>query len=95
MPMPSCLTRPTLPHILPTLEALRIAGVAVQMHAGGGSLKSQFKKADASGRALCPGFGVTNSPVARWPSNRCGRKAPTGQRPLLQVASWAADLLPA
>jgi histidyl-tRNA synthetase len=30
-------------------EALRSRGLAVQMHAGGGSVKSQMKKADASG----------------------------------------------
>ena len=38
-----------MPVVLPALEALRAAGVRVQMHAGGGSMKSQFKKADASG----------------------------------------------
>jgi histidyl-tRNA synthetase len=36
-----------------TCEALRAAGLAVQMHAAGaegqGSMKAQFKKADASG----------------------------------------------
>jgi len=38
-----------LPRVLPAIEALRAAGVAVLMHAGGGSMKAQFKKADASG----------------------------------------------
>jgi histidyl-tRNA synthetase len=33
-------------------EQLRAAGLDVQMHAGGGSFKSQFKRADASGAAL-------------------------------------------
>jgi histidyl-tRNA synthetase len=33
-------------------EALRAAGFAVVLHAGGGSFKSQMKKADASGAAL-------------------------------------------
>ncbi|MCH8856229.1 MAG: histidine--tRNA ligase, partial [Proteobacteria bacterium] len=46
-----------LPRILPTLEALRAAGVAVQMHGGGGSFKSQFKKADASGARFALVFG--------------------------------------
>jgi histidyl-tRNA synthetase len=42
-----------LPVALRTLQALRAAGVSVQMHAGTaegmGSMKSQFKKADGSG----------------------------------------------
>jgi histidyl-tRNA synthetase len=38
-----------LPQVMPVIETLRAAGVAVVMHAGGGSMKSQFKKADASG----------------------------------------------
>jgi histidyl-tRNA synthetase len=33
-------------------EQLRAAGLDVLMHAGGGSFKSQFKRADASGAAL-------------------------------------------
>ena len=85
-----------LPHILPTLEALRIAGVAVQMHAGGGSFKSQFKKADASGARFALVFGsdeLARGEVAVKPLRQEG--APQVNRPLLQVASWAADLLPA
>jgi len=42
-----------LPLVLKTLVQLRALGVSVQMHAGAaeswGSMKSQFKKADASG----------------------------------------------
>jgi histidyl-tRNA synthetase len=42
-----------LPRVMPLLRALRQAGARVQMHAAGaegmGSMKSQFKKADASG----------------------------------------------
>ena len=33
-------------------EQLRAAGLDVLMHAGGGSFKSQFKRADASGASL-------------------------------------------
>jgi histidyl-tRNA synthetase len=33
-------------------EQLRAAGIDVLMHAGGGSFKSQFKRADASGASL-------------------------------------------
>ncbi|NDG16605.1 MAG: histidine--tRNA ligase, partial [Betaproteobacteria bacterium] len=45
----------SLPQVMPVLQALRSMGVSVQMHAptgtseGMGSMKSQFKKADASG----------------------------------------------
>jgi histidyl-tRNA synthetase len=39
----------TLEYAIPVAEALRAAGYAVIQHAGGGSLKSQMKKADASG----------------------------------------------
>ncbi|MEW6705609.1 MAG: histidine--tRNA ligase [Pseudomonadota bacterium] len=46
-----------MPAILPALEALRAAGVAVQMHAGAGSMKAQFKKADASGALYALVFG--------------------------------------
>jgi histidyl-tRNA synthetase len=46
-----------LPRVLPLLAALREQGVAVTMHAGGGSLKAQFKRADASGAAFALIFG--------------------------------------
>ena len=46
-----------LPQAMLALEALRAAGIAVQMHAGGGSIKSQFKKADASGARFALVFG--------------------------------------
>lgn len=46
-----------LPQVMPALEGLRAAGVRVQMHAGGGSMKSQFKKADASGAVVALVFG--------------------------------------
>ncbi len=50
-----------LPQVFQTLHALRAIGVAVQMHAGTGegmgSMKSQFKKADASGASFALIFG--------------------------------------
>jgi histidyl-tRNA synthetase len=50
-----------LPQVFQTLQALRASGVAVQMHAGTGegmgSMKSQFKKADASGASFALIFG--------------------------------------
>lgn len=51
-----------LPHVMPLLRALRRAGARVQMHAAGaegmGSMKSQFKKADASGARFALIFGA-------------------------------------
>ncbi|AOS79592.1 MULTISPECIES: histidine--tRNA ligase [Hydrogenophaga] len=52
----------TLPRVMPLLRALRQAGARVQMHAaaseGMGSMKSQFKKADASGARFALIFGA-------------------------------------
>ena len=51
-----------LPRVMPLLRALRQAGARVQMHAaaseGMGSMKSQFKKADASGARFALIFGA-------------------------------------
>jgi len=50
-----------LPVVFKTLQALRAQGVSAQMHAGAGegmgSMKSQFKKADASGAEFALIFG--------------------------------------
>jgi histidyl-tRNA synthetase len=50
-----------LPVVFQTVQALRAQGISVQMHAGAGegmgSMKSQFKKADASGAQLALIFG--------------------------------------
>jgi histidyl-tRNA synthetase len=43
--------------VLPLLAQLRTMGFAVQMHAGGGGMKSQFKRADASGARYALVFG--------------------------------------
>jgi histidyl-tRNA synthetase len=52
------LTSPALmPRVMPVCDALRAAGVHVQLHLGGGSLKSQMKKADASGARWALVFG--------------------------------------
>jgi histidyl-tRNA synthetase len=52
----------TVPRAMPLLEALRDLGVAVQMNAAGkdgpGSMKSQFRKADASGARFALVFGA-------------------------------------
>lgn len=84
-----------LPRILPTLEALRAAGVAVQMHGGGGSFKSQFKKADASGARFALVFGGDELARGEVAVKSLRDGAEQVNRPLADVAAWAADLLPA
>lgn len=88
-----------LPVVLQTLQALRAAGVSVQMHAGAsaegmGSMKSQFKKADGSGARFALIFGATElaqGSVAVKPLR--GEKAGAAQvqtlQPLSDVAAWA------
>ena len=80
-----------------TVEALRSAGVAVLMHAGGaaglGSMKSQFKKADASGARHALVFG-SNELAQGMVAVKPLRDASAAQllRPLAEVASWAPQL---
>ena len=81
-----------LAQAMPVLEALRAEGVAVQMHAGGGSFKSQFKKADASGARFALVFGadeLARGEVAVKPLRGDGEQV---TRPLNTAAAWAADL---
>lgn len=84
-----------LPKVMVALEALRAAGVSVVLHPGQSSMKSQFKKADASGAAHALVFGedeLARGEVAIKPL----RDASASQfsRSLAQVADWAAELLP-
>ena len=82
---------------LPTLQALRQAGVSVQMHAaadsGLGSMKSQFKKADASGAAFALVFGPDElaQGCVTVKSLRDGSGAQV-LRSLADVANWARTL---
>ena len=92
----------TVPTALRALQVLRAAGVSVQMHAGPttegmGSMKSQFKKADASGARFALVFGADEL------SRGCvGLKALRGDKadaaqaqtllPLDDAASWAGKL---
>jgi histidyl-tRNA synthetase len=86
-----------LPQAMPLLQSLRAAGVSVQMHAGSGeglgSMKSQLKKADASGAAQALIFGAEE--LARGEvlvkSLRDGSGAQTA-RSIAEVATWAATL---
>jgi histidyl-tRNA synthetase len=86
-----------LPVAMKTLQALRAAGVSAQMHAGAadgmGSMKSQFKKADASGARYALVFGADE--LARGmvtvKALRDGAGAQV-QRPLAAPETWAAGL---
>ena len=83
--------------VVATLEALRAQGVRVIQHAGGadgvGSMKSQFKKADASGARHALVFG--SEELARGQvlvkALRDGSGAQV-ERSLADVAQWAATL---
>lgn len=86
-----------LPQVMAVLEALRAEGVRVQQHAGGadgpGSMKSQFKKADASGAAFALIFGADE--LARGEVTVKALRDGAGAqqaRPLAGVAGWAATL---
>lgn len=88
-----------LPKVMQLLQVLRGAGVAVQMHTstqageGMGSMKSQFKKADASGARYALIFG--DDELARGcvtvKALRDGNGQQTEQS-LDAVATWAATL---
>ncbi len=83
-----------LPVVMPVLEALRRAGVAVVLHAGGGSMKSQFKKADASGARFALIFGaeeLARGEVAIKPLRNDAAAQST--QPLASASTWAASLL--
>jgi histidyl-tRNA synthetase len=84
----------TLAQVMPVLDALRSAGVAVLMHAGGGSMKSQFKRADASGAGFALIFGadeLARGQVAIKPL-RAGAGAVQFTRTLGDAGSWAHEL---
>jgi histidyl-tRNA synthetase len=75
------------------IEALRAAGIAVQMNAGFTGMKSQFKRADASGARYALIFGddeVARGEVAL--KDLRDAAAPQRSLPLAGAASWAADL---
>ncbi|NRF68604.1 histidine--tRNA ligase [Aquincola sp. S2] len=82
-----------LPRALVTIEALRAQGLAVLMHAGGGSIKAQFKRADASGARFALVFGadeLAQGMVAIKPLREAGLAQTL--RPLAEVAAWAREL---
>jgi histidyl-tRNA synthetase len=83
--------------VLPTLQKLRVLGVSVQMHTNGpqgmGSMKSQFKRANASGARFALIFGddelaedsVTVKPL-RDPSSEQTKWS------LASLETWAGSL---
>ena len=80
-------------------ETLRAAGISVQMHAAGtdgyGSMKAQFRRADASGARFALVFGADER--ARGEASlKPLRDAAAAQRPvpLADVSSWLATLTP-
>ncbi|MEJ8839770.1 histidine--tRNA ligase [Ramlibacter sp. AN1133] len=84
-----------LPTVIATLEALRAAGVRVQQHAGGpdgpGSMKSQFKRADASGARFALVFG--GDELAQGQVTVKDLRAGTQEsKPLADAASWGVAL---
>ncbi|MDP3137261.1 MAG: histidine--tRNA ligase [Burkholderiaceae bacterium] len=87
----------TLPVAIRTLRALRAAGVSVQMHAatgeGMGSMKSQFRRADASGarHALIFGSDELAQGLVTVKSLRDGSGAQHTQ-PLDRPQDWATTL---
>jgi histidyl-tRNA synthetase len=83
-----------LHRILPTLERLRQIGVTVHMHAGGHSLKTQFKRADASGAQVALIFGpdeLAQGEVALKPLRDAGAEQRNVRLDAVEV--WGAELL--
>jgi histidyl-tRNA synthetase len=86
-----------LPVAMQVAEVLRAAGVSVLMHAAGrdawGSMKSQFKKADASGARHALIFGadeLARGEVAIKPLRDAA--AAQSSRAIAQAAAWAHEL---
>jgi histidyl-tRNA synthetase len=102
LPVPSAAPRAyaivpsaqAMPQAMAVLERLRQAGVSVLMHAGGGGMKAQFKRADASGAQYALIFG--DDELARGEvALKSLRDTAVPQRslPLASAANWAAELL--
>ena len=86
-----------VPAALRCLQGLRALGVAVQMHAGGegglGSMKSQFKKADASGARFALVFGADEVAAGEVTVKALRDGAGAQQRQALtDPAAWADRL---
>jgi histidyl-tRNA synthetase len=84
----------SLPRVMPLLAALRGEGVSVVMNAGGGSLKSQFRRADASEAAFALIFGASELAAGEVAVKRLrGQDAGTQfTRGLADASHWAHEL---
>jgi histidyl-tRNA synthetase len=91
----------SLPLAFKTLQALRAAGVTVQMNAGSaqgvGSMKSQFKRADTSGAKFALVFGATELASGSVAVKPLRLEAGGGGQeqvlqPLHDVSTWSASL---
>ncbi|MBN8491115.1 MAG: histidine--tRNA ligase [Burkholderiales bacterium] len=87
----------TLPLATATAEALRAAGLSVLLHAAGkdgpGSMKSQFKRADASGARHALIFGADELARGELSIKALRDPAqPQRSRPLADVSAWAHEL---
>ena len=89
-----------LPRVMQILQQLREEGVRIQMHTpansieGMGSIKTQFKKADASGAYYALIFG-SDELIRQCVGEKSLRDSSVEQidRPLETVAEWASTLL--
>jgi histidyl-tRNA synthetase len=86
----------TLPRVMPVLATLRAAGVSVLMNAatkeGAGSLKSQFKRADASGAAFALIFGADELAAGQVGIKPLRGDAAQFTRALGEAQAWAHEL---
>lgn len=88
-----------VPRVMQTLQKLRAQGVCVQMHSpansaeGMGSIKSQFKRADASGAAFALVFGPDELErgcvTVKWLRGGAGEQI---ERSLINLPEWATTL---
>ena len=88
-----------VPRVMRTIQQLRAQGVRVQMHSpansaeGMGSIKSQFKRADASGAAFAMVFGPDELErgcvTVKWLRDGAGEQL---ERRLTDLPEWAATL---
>jgi histidyl-tRNA synthetase len=87
----------TLPRVMPALEVLRGIGVKVLMNAqtkdGAGSMKAQFKRADASGAAFALIFGADEVAAGNVAIKPLRGDAVQYTRLLADAAAWAPELL--
>jgi len=86
-----------MPVVLSSLQALRSMGLSVQMHhssgAGMGSIKSQFKRADASGARYALVFGTDEISAQQVTIKHLrGSGQPQVTQSLSDMASWGPSL---